>query len=526
MKKLFKLLKKLDDNILTIFLVGFAFFIPLFPKFPLKFVEYTYIAIRFEDVYVGLLSLVFLMQLIRRKVSLNTQLLFPILIFWVIVFASFFHNAYFTHTVRIPYVGFLHAVRRVEYMIIFFIVASSIHSVKAFKILFYSLIISFILVLLYGIAQRFMGFPAVSTMNPEFARGRILYLTPEARVSSTFGGHYDLAMYLIMFIPLVLSLFFKLKNKLRFILFFTVLLAIYMLILTASRIGFAAYVVMITCYLIFTKKIKYLLFIIAFTILITLTNGELTKRFSRTLQIKQILVNEETGQVFIPQQITSTELPLGSYYIAINPKTTPTPPIPTINPAKKKKTEPTTTIPPNATEQFRNKVAIEEITQNSIKNKKTLTLKEEQNLIASFSALLKPVSGVVCDISCATRIQIEWPRAIVAFLKNPLIGSGASSITEATDNDYFRWLGEFGLLGFLSFLSLIFMAMYHIVKNVKKLPDVLKGIPSAFLFSTSGLLIVATYFDVFEASKIAFIFWMIVGLLYGILNKEKKIHAL
>src|SRR3989344_7515821 len=226
MKKLIISLKKLDDNLLTILLVGFTFFIPLFPKFPLKFVEYTYIAIRFEDVYVAVLLLVFFVQLIRRKTILNTKLLIPFLIFWTIVFVSFFQNALYTHSVRIPYVGFLHAARRVEYMIIFFIVSSSVRSVKTFKILLYSLIMSFILVNLYGIGQRFLGFPAVSTMNPEFARGRILYLTPDARVSSTFGGHYDLAMYLVMFIPLLLGLFFKLKNKRRIILFLSVLLAI------------------------------------------------------------------------------------------------------------------------------------------------------------------------------------------------------------------------------------------------------------------------------------------------------------
>lgn len=518
MKKLFTWLKKLDNNVLTILLVGFAFFIPLYPKFPFKIIEYTYIAIRLEDFYIVLLTLVFFIQLIRRKVRLQTQLLVPMLIFWVVVFTSFFNAAFFTKTVPVVNVGFLHATRRVEYMIIFFIVTSSIRSLKTFKIVLYSLISSFILVNLYGVGQRFIGFPAVSTMNPEFARGHLLYLTPEARVSSTFGGHYDFAIYLVMFIPLVLGLFFRLKNKIRYVLFFSVLLAIFMLVLTALRIGFATYVVMIISYLIFVKKFKYLFFIIVFTILVTLTNKDLTERFSKTLQIKQILVNEQTGQVFVPQKITSEELPLGSYYIPINKKVIPTPqiktPITTLYAVQNKKMLfPTETSLSTTTALFKKQVAVEEVTQEAIKNKQILSEAEEKRLIASFSALLKPVSGVVCDISCSTRIQVEWPRAIVAFLKNPLIGSGGSSITEATDNDYLRWLGEFGLFGFLAFLYIIVTALFHIVRNAKNIPNPYRGLTHAFVFSTFGLFIIAVYFDVFEASKIAFIFWFITGLL-------------
>jgi hypothetical protein len=55
------------------------------------------------------------------------------------------------------------------------------------------------------------------------------------------------------------------------------------------------------------------------------------------------------------------------------------------------------------------------------------------------------------DRSTNIRLNVEWPRAIRAFTKNPLVGTGYSSITLATDNDYLRLLGEIGLLGFLSF---------------------------------------------------------------------------
>ena len=55
------------------------------------------------------------------------------------------------------------------------------------------------------------------------------------------------------------------------------------------------------------------------------------------------------------------------------------------------------------------------------------------------------------------RLNIEWPRAIRAFWKNPFLGTGYSSITIATDNDYLRILGETGIFGLLSFVLLFFV---------------------------------------------------------------------
>ena len=55
------------------------------------------------------------------------------------------------------------------------------------------------------------------------------------------------------------------------------------------------------------------------------------------------------------------------------------------------------------------------------------------------------------DRSVSIRLNVEWPRAIRAFSKNPLLGTGYSSITLATDNDFLRLLGEVGLVGALAF---------------------------------------------------------------------------
>ena len=205
MQKLLKFLGWIDNNIVKLLTVGFIFLIPLYPKFPLKFIDYTYIAIRVEDIYVALLAVVFFVQLLRQKVKLNKKFMWLILAFWAAVLASFLWGTFVQKTIIYKHLGFLHSIRRIEYSLIFFIIVSTIRSRKDFLLYLHSSIITLIIVSLYGAGQKFLGWPAVQTMNPEFAKGHILYLTPEARISSTFGGHYDLAAYLVFLLPFTLT---------------------------------------------------------------------------------------------------------------------------------------------------------------------------------------------------------------------------------------------------------------------------------------------------------------------------------
>ena len=131
-------------------------------------------------------------------------------------------------------------------------------------------------------------------------------------------------------------------------------------------------------------------------------------------------------------------------------------------------------------------------------------------------------------LSSAIRFDALWPRAISGFKKNPLLGSGYSTLVkvqltdfteaESTDNDYLRALGETGLLGFAAFYGLIFFAGYLLWKNLKS-KDFYEGkaVLAAVLAGILGLLINAVYIDVFEASKVALVFWGLIGasLAYG-----------
>ncbi|MEK7112083.1 MAG: hypothetical protein AAB875_02035, partial [Patescibacteria group bacterium] len=129
------------------------------------------------------------------------------------------------------------------------------------------------------------------------------------------------------------------------------------------------------------------------------------------------------------------------------------------------------------------------------------------------------------DRSTSIRLNVEWPRALRALFKNPLLGTGYSSITLATDNDYLRLLGEVGILGFIAF-SLILLNLVRTILRVIPIPKNLNSIESAFLAGlaggTIGIFTNAIFIDIFEASKFALIFWLLIGLAVGLVRKYKN----
>lgn len=488
MKKLFTFLKYLDNNIVKILLTGFIFLVPLWPKIPLKMINYTYIAIRLDDIYMIIMTGVFFIQLLRKKILLNKKFLFLFMSFWGAVFFSALWGIFISKTIPFYHLGLLHALRRVEYMMVFFIAYSTIKSKNDFFKLINFYLIAVFLTVLYGFGQKFFNLPAVQTMNPEYAKGYLLYLTPEARISSTFAGHYDLASYLIFGIPIILGVYFF-TNKKNYLALF--ILSLFVLIYTSSRISFGAYVIATFGFLLFIRKYWFTIFVVILTSTLILTTGELTKRFLKTFQVRRILIDEKTGAVYIGQKITTKELPAGSFYIKL----------------KDQKSG-------ENLEVFKQQVVQEKLKEATLSGEVT-NKKEEKKYVATLSANLKPVNTVVSDISFATRLQIEWPRAINAFKKNFLLGTGPSSITEATDNDYLRWLGEIGLFGTLIFLGILAALAWNLKVKLKTTFKKERVLILSFLFGLGALLINATYIDVFEASKVAYTFWTVAGLFIG-----------
>ncbi len=152
----------------------------------------------------------------------------------------------------------------------------------------------------------------------------------------------------------------------------------------------------------------------------------------------------------------------------------------------------------------------------------TVSAQEESKAVDSeVPDALKPAATPE-DRSLNIRLKAEWPKALLAFKKNPLLGSGYSSVGLAVDNDYLRIMAETGLLGFFAFI-LILVRIYRNFFEIVKQPS---SISSIFVISISlGLLstlITGLFIDIFEASKIAIIIWICLGLSEKVKTWELK----
>lgn len=499
-----KFLKILANNFFLFASIFFLAFIPLYPKLPIIGLSHTWVYIRLEDFFITITLFAWIVQLIRKKVSFKTPLTIPIIIFWVIglistAYAVFFIFPYIANV--FPSVALFFYLRHIEYLSLFFIGFSAIKNNNNIVKITAGLVVTVLTVVFYGIGQRLWGFPAFLTMNEEFAKGIPLRLSQAARIPSTFAGHYDLAAYLVMIIPLIGSMIFGFKNiYVKLILLLTGISGLVLLLMTASRVSFTVYLLGVIFMLILQKKKIFILPVIIGSILILNSFQGMTQRFGSTISQVDVVVDARTGKtigiakeqakkqvVIEEQQSTGESLPQGSGYINI----------------------------PSETSQ-------KTITQVVYKRSK-LEAGKQTTQVTNIEGEFAIKRMLAYDLSFTTRFQGEWPRALAAFKRNILLGSGYSSISSATDNNYLRILGETGALGFSSFI-LIFLVIWIFIKNV--LPDVDSQLSKSFIFgliagifslALNGILI-----DVFEASKVAFVLWLLIGIMIGLLNLYKK----
>lgn len=499
MKKLTKWLGWIDNNLLHWSLLFFIVAVSLIPKVPIMHVEYTYIKVRFDDALPILMSLIFFIQWIRRKVKINTAFLIPFIIFWAAVFISFILAYYIQYTVPVFNLGLLHSLRRVQYMVIFFIASSIVYQNKQFHRYMNVYIGTLLVICLYGLGQKVGFLPSIQSMNPAYVDGRLLWLNPEDRINSTFGGHFDLAAYLTLSIPIIIGFYFSQGGKWLVGVF---ILALTNLLYTAARSSFIAYIISIVGYLVYIKKFKFLFLTLVLTAALLLTTKDMTARFLQTVQIKTVYVNQQTGNEKVEQNINVKQLPAGNYEIKL--------PFKLIGSNK---------TPAASQEDVKNE-ARKNVIENAKKKGQLLTQKEIEEQAEVLAKFIKPQRSVLCDISCATRLQVEWPRAILAFKQYPIFGRGPSSITEATDNDILRWLGELGIVGTGIFMYILLAIARTVFLYARKQKSNEKYIFYGFLAGLLALFINSVYVDVFEASKVAYNFWLLAGIYTGFIRSQ------
>ncbi len=455
-------LSEYSDRLLKYLVAAVLIAVPLFPKFPFLNVPGTQVSIRLEDFLILATLIVYSFTILPSVFTLFQSRIFrAVMLFLLVGLVSVYSGIFLTKTV-IFHIGILHWARRVEYLSCLLIGAQSVKNRENLK--FYSklLVIVVTLTFLYGVGQKHLNWPVITTQNSEYSKGIALRYTEDSHLISTFAGHYDLATYIILTTPIFYALLLGGKavaNDLGLskhywlgngILFSVITMSLWLLVNAASRISMVSYLGSVTLVLLVMKKYKFIPLVIIFTLIFTSMSSNLIDRYTNILEVA-------TKKVF--------------------------------------------SFVPTAYAQ--------EIVDRPIRSGSSLL--EKVNPISVFE-----------DRSTSIRLNIEWPRALRALNKNPILGTGFSSITLATDNGYLRLLGEVGILGFVSFCLLLFRILRYLFSLISFKHQSLASVYTlGLLAAIPGIMLNMVFIDVLEASKFAISFWLLIGFAVGLSNNEK-----
>lgn len=557
----------LDDHILIILAAFLLAFVPLYPKIPLwSPIEQYIVRVRIEDLAIVLTVGVWFIQVLRKKARFVSGMLWLVVAYGVVGLLSSLIAIFVIKTVPLQplHVGktFLHYFRYLEYFSLFFVLFGAIkkRSQLVLGVTIFTLTVFAIAV--YGYGQRYFYWPVYSTMNREFSKGIVLYLTQYARVQSTFAGHYDMAAYLVIALPLLLAVAYRVRRRSLSLLIHVVFwVGTWLLILSASRTPFAAFMagvgIVITATA-FTKASwrqrawffvsRSFVFALMSAVLFYYFGSDLTERLSSVINSQPTLKNivttlTEQRRMFISDKTLAT-LPLSPEQLremlpkgkppgngvstdqvaaavaatadvaspADQPPTPATPqqPVPSPSPSPKPQ------LPAGVYEDIPDVVTVATVSATGE---------------VTYTTVQKPRVYSKCaleqELSLCIRQETLWPRAIEGFLTNPLTGSGYATLTkenvdqfteaDSTDNNFLRTLGETGILGFITFYGCIGFILFKAAKNLRDDDYLVSAMSIGILGGSIGLLLNAIYIDVFAASKVAESYWALAGLFLGYL---------
>lgn len=561
--RLSRLLSWLDEYLLVI-LTGFLIaFIPLYPKLPLAEIIPGYLVrLRLEDVFLSITFLIWLIQIFRRKVRFATPLFLPIVLYAIVGLLSSVSAVVVTQTVPAEMLHFgktiLHYLRYLEYFSLYIIAASAIRSKKQVQVLMVIIVFTLVAVTFYGYGQKYRYWPVYSTMNREFAKGMRLVLTEHARVQSTFGGHYDLGGYLVIVLPLVLAMRYVVKRRtLKVLLALSYLGGLWLMVMTAARTSFFAYLVgsslLITFHAFHVRKklwqkvahafVALLLFALLNTSFLIIFGDNMYARLVQVIDSYPTVAKRyheiegstiESYKAFVvrqqmligafindPESLFRPKRPENAIDLA-DVELTPTPVI-------NADTQPSPAKPGDVVLDTPDYI---QVATASADGTITYTTEEKPRTYSS--------SSLKYGLSLGIRLDTLWPRALQGYFSNPLLGSGYATLTkdsigqfteaESTDNNFLRTLGETGALGFVTFYGVLVLANVLAIRLVRnqELDPFTKWFAVGYMASTLGLLINAIYIDIFAASKVAFTYWGITGMLvalYILTQQEQTLVA-
>lgn len=464
-------LLQLPNSILKYTVAAILLMVPLYPKFPFVKIPGTFVAIRLEDILMAFSALLLVWIIIPHLFKfLKNRVTQHALLFIFVGFVSLLSAIYVTQTVEL-HIGFLHWARRIEYIIPLFLGFEAIRRDKKnidffVKILLIVVSLSF----LYGLGQRYLSWPVIITQNQEYSKGVALRWTEGSHINATFAGHYDLSTFLIVVLPIFITGLFAVQGKRSRLMFLIVTaMGLWLLVNAASRISLASYLGATTVALFLARKYLAIPIVVIISLVVVGFSSNLISRYTRIFEV-------------IKMDFQSSVIEL----------------------------------------QTKDPIATLHVLQDDIFTVHAASDIGVPRKIVTETPTPVPVFE---DRSTNIRLVVEWPRAIAAFMKNPLLGTGYSSITLATDNDYLRALGEVGFLGFLAFMLMWIQIGIEYLKQfpfAKKYSHVELAFLCGMVGGTMGVFVNAVFIDVFEASKFIILFMLLTGCALGLLEFKGK----
>lgn len=547
-----KILNWIDSHAFLLLSSFLLAFIPLYPKLPLFDIIPGYLVrVRIEDFLVLITVLTWGIQVLRKKIDWRTPLTFAVILYAIAGLLSTISGVLITQTIPAEFLhigkSLLHYFRYMEYFSLLFVVFAGIKDRKDLKVVLGVLSVTVLAISIYAIGQRFLYWPVYSTMNREFSKGIRLYLTEHARVQSTFGGHYDLAAYLVILTPILLAAFYLIKRRwIKIGLAIVLLLSHWTLISTASRasyMGFVVSAVVTVILLAFIKRKTWLkrilwttgnlLIVGGLSLYMMLQFGEsMYERFVQTLEAYPAAhdVYHETNRQRkeLVTSIMAGELGQEISGIFGNlPKAKPPENGLSVEEAQVLVASDTRPTPKTPSDVYVDVPDLKKVATKSADGTETEIIIEQPREYSD--------AAQIYGLSAAIRLDTLWPRALQGFYTNPAFGTGYATLTkeavgqfteaESTDNNFLRTLGETGAFGFITFYGTVILAMYLAFRVYldKNKDEITGAFMIGFIAASIGLLVNAIFIDVFAASKVAFTYWGITGIvaaMYVISNKK------
>jgi hypothetical protein len=438
--------------------------IPLFPKFPFINIPGTQVAIRLEDFLILITFFIWGMSVLPNVMDMHSdKITRSVILFLLIGLVSVYSGIFLTKTV-IFHIGLLHWARRVEYLACLLIGIQAVRDKANLRFFIKILLLVILFAFIYGLGQKYQNWPVITTQNSEYSKGVALRYREGGHLASTFAGHYDLATYIILTTPIFYAFLLGSSKTLE-------LLNLHKNTKVGRGILFTAITISLWLLVNAASRISMVSYVGSIGLLMLIM-----KKFK-----------------LIPLMVIFTLI--------------------------------FTSMSSNLIDRYTN---IFEVSTKNLFSQLAAPVyaQEETKNIRVQSSLLEKANpmNVFEDRSTSIRLNVEWPRAIRAFRKNPILGTGYSSITLATDNDYLRMLGEVGALGFIAFFLLLYrIARKSVARFTFKNQRSLGSLYALAIFAAlPGIMLNMVFIDLLEASKFATMFWLLTGFAIGINEYEDK----